>query len=667
MSSEPPPPPPPPPHLHPQPHNIDYLKIIRSPTGIYRWLDGIGESGGQPVPPSNNVPNGPLSGNQYVMDNEVDLKSPSSGTHAPASRKEGDSAESSQESVQAEEALNKSHQHALDVAQQFPSIGAQRLPLNQQSYADYSFENPPVPNSTDNANQGIHDRNNQQPNPMGLPLQGFTPQGMPLNQQFFVNQPRNSFEYPATPYLTNNSNQGMQDGNNRTEYPSYPAALQYGKINTSPTPWELSKNDITGNYHPGNMMTMNSHPSTSRYHSTYPLGQIAHQTDMTTGTINTMNYPSGTSGQVLGNSLFYPVNGPNQFPFNDPNQFSPVTGSNLFNPVNGPNQFLPVTGSNQFHLVNDPSQFPFHGPSQFLPVDRSNQIVPLVPRQQNDVFHSSHGLPNPTPVSVGRAIDYPSESGSSNGASDELTSNEVETLDDIRNETATPHDHTDDQRAPGSVGAGLDVPNVPDNMPSAQHTVSNNQGGMPSSVDDRMDTQQDWTLFGTLSIISSLAQVFNFFADADQPSNANYSGPLFPQDARPRRSLPFGRVPMYASNIEATAAALVPGEADTRSAWDFPPNIPSTLTSDNRQSQMETPQASNPYRTSARIQRSDTRMEPSQFTNRVNKSIRRRKPATAQRLQSQIANNASSVLEQLASQTVEAQKDSDIDAEFEEE
>ncbi|ATZ58500.1 hypothetical protein BCIN_16g02670 [Botrytis cinerea B05.10] len=525
-----------------------------------------------------------------------------------------------------------SHQHVLGMAQQFPSIGAQRLPLNQQSYADYSFENPPVPNSTDNANQGIHDRNNQQPNPMGLPLQGFTPQGMPLNQQFFVNQPRNSFEYPATPYLTNNANQGMQDGNNRMEYPSYPAALQYG------------------NYYPGNMMTMNSHPSASRYHSTYPLGQIANQTGMTTGTINTMNYPSGTSGQVLGNSLFYPVNGPNQFPFNDPNQFPPVTGSNLFNPVNGPSQFLPVTGSNQFYLVNDPSQFPFHGPSQFLPVDRSNQIVPLVPRQQNDVFHSNHGLPNPTPVSVGRAIDYPSESGSSNGASDELTSNEVETLDDIRNETATPHDHTDDQRAPGPVGAELDVSNVPDNMPSTQHTVSNNQGGMPSSVDDRMDIQQDWTLF-----------------DADQPSNANYSGPLFPQDARPRRPLPFGRVPMYASNIEATAAALVPGEADTRSAWDFPPNIPSTLTSDIRQSQMETPQASNPYRTSARIQRSDTRMEPSQFTNRVNKSIRRRKPATTQRLQSQIANNASSVLEQLASQTVEAQKDSDIDAEFEEE
>lgn len=60
-------------------------------------------------------------------------------------------------------------------------------------------------------------------------------------------------------------------------------------------------------------------------------------------------------------------------------------------------------------------------------------------------------------------------------------------------------------------------------------------------------------------------------------------------------------------------------------------------------------------------------MEPSQFTNRVNKSIRRRKPATTQRLESQIANNASSVLEQLASQTVEEQKDSDIDAEFEEE
>ncbi|KAK6597309.1 hypothetical protein H4I95_09580 [Botrytis cinerea] len=617
MSSEPPPPPPPP-HLHPQPHNIDYLKIIRSPNSIHRWLDGIGESGGQPVPPSNNVPNGPLSGDQYVMDNGVDLRSPSSGTHAPASRKEGDSAESSQESVQAEEALNRSHQHALGVAQQFPSIGAQRLPLNQQSYADYSFENPPVPNSTDNANQGIHDRNNQQPNPMGLPLQGFTPKGcLSINSSSSIN--------PETA-------SSMQDGNNRMEYPSYPAALQYG------------------NYYPGNMMTMNSHPSASRYHSTYPLGQIAHQTGMTTGTINTMNYPSGTSGQVLGNSLFYPVNGPNQFPFNDPNQFPPVTGSNLFNPVNGPSQFLPVTGSNQFYLVNDPSQFPFHGPSQFLPVDRSNQIVPLVPRQQNDVFHSNHGLPNPTPVSVGRAIDYPSESGSSNGASDELTSNEVETLDDIRNETATPHDHTDDQRAPGPVGAELDVPNVPDNMPSTQHTVSNNQGGMPSSVDDRMDTQQDWTLF-----------------DADHPSNANYSGPLFPQDARPRRPLPFGRVPMYASNIEATAAALVPGEADTRSAWDFPPNIPSTLTSDIRQLQMETPQASNPYRTSARIQRSDTRMEPSQFTNRVNKSIRRRKPATTQRLQSQIANNASSVLEQFASRNVEAQKDSDIDAEFEEE
>ncbi|KAK6595648.1 hypothetical protein H4I96_09967 [Botrytis cinerea] len=618
MSSEPPPPPPPPPHLHPQPHNIDYLKIIRSPNSIHRWLDGIGESGGQPVPPSNNVPNGPLSGDQYVMNNGVDLKSPSSGTHAPASRKEGDSAESSQESVQAEEALNRSHQHVLGMAQQFPSIGAQRLPLNQQSYADYSFENSPVPNSTDNANQGIHDRNNQQPNPMGLPLQGFTPKGcLSINSSSSIN--------PETA-------SSMQDGNNRMEYPSYPAALQYG------------------NYYPGNMMTMNSHPSASRYHSTYPLGQIAHQTGMTTGTINTMNYPSGTSGQVLGNSLFYPVNGPNQFPFNDPNQFPPVTGSNLFNPVNGPSQFLPVTGSNQFYLVNDPSQFPFHGPSQFLPVDRSNQIVPLVPRQQNDVFHSNHGLPNPTPVSVGRAIDYPSESGSSNGASEELTSNEVETLDDIRNETATPHDHTDDQRAPEPVDTELDVSNVPDNMPSTQHTVSNNQGGMPSSVDDRMDIQQDWTLF-----------------DADQPSNANYSGPLFPQDARPRRPLPFGRVPMYASNIEATAAALVPGEADTRSAWDFPPNIPSTLTSDIRQSQMETPQASNPYRTSARIQRSNTRMEPSQFTNRVNKSIRRRKPATTQRLESQIANNASSVLEQLASQTVEEQKDSDIDAEFEEE
>ncbi|TEY52019.1 hypothetical protein BOTCAL_0261g00190 [Botryotinia calthae] len=480
-----------------------------------------------------------------------------------------DAAESSQEGVQAEAALTRSHQNVLAIAQRFPFIGAQRFPLNQQFHANNSFENPPVANSADNANQGIHDRNNQQFNPMGPQLQGVIPQGLPPHQQFHTNQLGNGFEYPATPYLTDNANQGMYDRNNRMEYPPYPAALQHGKMNTSPTPWELSKNDIIGN-----MITMNNHPSAPHYNNVQLLGQTAHQMGMTTGTMNTMdNYPRGTGDQVFWNNPFYPMNDPSQFPLNGPDQFLPL---------NGPSQFPPVTGPNQFYPFNDPSQFPLNGPNQFLPFNDPGQFPPVAGSNQ-----------------------FPPVIGS-------------------------------DQ--------------VPPVNSSNQHTVGNNQGDMPSSVGDQMDLQQDWALF-----------------DANYPLNANYSGPLFPQDAGPRSPLPFGSDPMYASNFEPTATALVPGEADTRSARDFPPNIPNTLASDFRYPQIETPQPSNPSRMHALIQRSGTRMDSARFTNRVHKSIRRKKPAKTQKLQSQIGNNASCESEHLASQTVEAQKDSDADVESEEE
>ncbi|KAF7889004.1 hypothetical protein EAF00_009304 [Botryotinia globosa] len=201
----------------------------------------------------------------------------------------------------------------------------------------------------------------------------------------------------------------------------------------------------------------------------------------------------------------------------------------------------------------------------------------------------------------------------------------------------------------------LYMADAPDNMPPNQHIDQSNQGEMPTSGGDQMDTSEDQIQFGKLSTVAPLAQLFDLFLDAPQPSNTINSGPFFPQDTSSRQPLQLDRNPTATSNVEETEAALDSGEAGTRSARIFPPNIPGTLAPSMHQAQMEAPQTRNQFKHPARNDKSDTRKDPPQDANRVNKSIRRKKPAKTQKLQSAIANSASQLLEESASQAAEAQ------------
>ncbi|TGO22258.1 hypothetical protein BPAE_0175g00010 [Botrytis paeoniae] len=464
--------------------------------------------------------------------------------------------------------------------------------------------------------------------------------------------------------------------------------------------------------------TTNNHFFQPRYGGLQPPGQRAHQTDMTIGMMNPMNnYQGGINGQVSENN--------------------PVSTHHT-NHENGISWNIP-----QYQEVQRNEDMLYNGHGNMASTQQAVQ-------SSGDRMPTNH-LPSSTPhhVILARFEDSPynnhpdeySEETSDEDEDDEdlshsslttpsdMASNQYTVRDTQSPEPATPSGYASDQRAPGSVGTGvnvpndpgdmssnqqidsneqdsdvpdvpgnmppsqhivhseqdldvanvlgnmlpnqhivhneqdLDVPNILDNMPSNQHEVRNDQDDIPASGDDEMDISHDQILFGKLSTITPLAQLFNLIPDAAQPFNAINSGPLLPQDASSRQTLQLDSNPTPTSNVEETGAALDPGEVYTGSAMDLSPNIPSTLAPNVHQPQMETPQASNPFRHLARNEKSDTRKDSSRSANRVNKSIRRRKPAKTQKLQSAIANSASQLLEESASQAVEAQNESDTSVE----
>ncbi|KAF7944233.1 hypothetical protein EAE96_010635 [Botrytis aclada] len=167
------------------------------------------------------------------------------------------------------------------------------------------------------------------------------------------------------------------------------------------------------------------------------------------------------------------------------------------------------------------------------------------------------------------------------------------------------------------------------------HMPIDHQGDMPTPSGDQMNTPQDQTLLGTLNDIVPLWQLFDFLPGSAEPFKSIYSGPLFSQEARSRQPLQFGSDPTLAFRVH--------------------------------NSQMETLQASNLLnRHPAGNQKANTRKKNfSQSANRVNKSIRRRKPAKAQKLQSAIAESASQLLDKSTAQAMEAQNDPDADGDYE--
>ncbi|TGO48167.1 hypothetical protein BCON_0249g00150 [Botryotinia convoluta] len=640
----------PPPQPQPQPQ--DCRSLISSPDRVYRWIEGTGEFNDQPISPSNNVPNSPLSGNQYVMDDGVNLRSPSIGSRPGASHDDVFAASFNQEGAQ---------------------VGA-----------DFTG-------------------NNQQPNQETSNALLSQPQASYYNMLGQIQQRneyrlRNIYEYSPIPNSVDNAHQGIHDGNNRVDYPSNSTALQ------------------NSNNYSGNMMPMNNYSSQPRYGGLQPPSQRAHQTNMTTGMttgmMNTMNnYQSGMSGQVSENNPVHSVNPTHHFA-----RFA----SDL-------NTYRTYTNYDNGVFWDDPRYQEAQRNDHMLCNCHSNMASTQLADQGHGDRMSTNHLPYMTPqhVILDRFEDSPYNSrpnANSQQTSDEdqsynslttpsnMTSNQYAVRDTQSPVPATPSGYASDQRAPGPVGTGLDVPNVldnmppnqhivhneqdldvanvlgnmlpsqhivrneqdsdepnvPSNMPPSEHTVRNDQGDMPTSSGDQMDTPHDQILFGKPSTIAPLAQPFDLILDAAQPFNAINSGPSFPQDNSLRQLLQLDSNPTPTSNIEETGAALDSGEADTRSVRDFPPNIPGTLASNVHQPQTETPQASNPLRNIARNQKADTRKDSSRAANRVNKSIRRRKPAKTQKLQSAIANSASHLLEGSTTQAVEAQNDSETSVESEE-
>ncbi|TGO37225.1 hypothetical protein BHYA_0102g00100 [Botrytis hyacinthi] len=716
MSSPPPP--------EPQPQPQDCRTLIRSPDRIHRWINGAGEFNNQPISPSNNVPNSPLSGNQYDLDG-VNLRSPSIGSRT------GDSE---------------------DV---FAAAFGQE---NTQTGAGFTGNNQQPNQEATNASNALLGQLNTHHNLVGQIQQ--------RNEHLLGN----IYELSPIPNPGDNTHQGLHDANNRVEDPPNSTALRYGEMNTSPTSSELSNNDITDNQYTSTMMNLLpqspygdlQNPS-QRAHQTptasgmmralvdhflQPPGQRAHQIDMITGMINpTNNYQGGMHGQVSENN---PVptqhtNHENGGLWNNPQDQEVQQNDHMLNnynmdstlqavPSSGdrmPTNHLPGTtpqyvtlqsiehspynpqpnASPQQTYFVDESDDDFTTPSHTLTTPSQMLTIPYTVRDaQSSVPHTPSGYVSdqraPGPVGTGLGVSNVPGDMSSNqhippngqgfnvaGVPDNMQSNQ-QIYSNAQGFDAPniPGDMLSSQyevfnnqdlggpSAPGDMASNqyeltndednmlpnqhivhneqdLDIANAPGNMPQSEHIDRNDQGDMPASGGDQMDTSEDQIPFGRLSTIAPLAQLFDSIPDAPQPFNAINSGPFFPQDTSSRQTFQLDSNPTTASNVEEAGAALDSGEVDTQSARIFPPNIPGTLAPTAHQPQMETSQARIPFKHPARNEKSDTRKDSPRDANRVNKSIRRRKPAKTQKLQSAIANSASQLLEESASQAVEAQND----------
>ncbi|TGO84468.1 hypothetical protein BPOR_0501g00020 [Botrytis porri] len=623
----------------PQPQLANCRTLIRSPDRVDRWMQGTGEFSNQPMSPSNNVPNSPPSGNQYGLDDGVILSSPSVGSRPQNSPHDVFAAPITQENMRA---------------------GA-------------GFTDPEISNAP--PNQAL----------AGFDYEAFLGELQQRNEHIL----HNMGEYPPIPNLGDNAHQDFHDGNNRVDDPYNMTALQNSKMNTSLTPHKLPNDDIIGNDYSRNMMPMDVYSFQPRYDDLQPFGQGAHRTDanMTTGMMNTTNNHQQSMGnQVMENIPLQSVNPPHYFADieSDLRNYQPY--SNYDNGILPNNPGYQGFQGSDYMLWNYGNMAPTQPAVQSYGDRMSNHNLAYVPPQHviADRFEDSpYGLESDED-SQETSDDDDDEDGSGRSLGEPINMASDQSAVRYTQSPTTVSGYISDQRVPGLVGTGLnaanapdnissskdevlhaqglsvpnvlgdmpsnqhtdhneqdlDIANVPDNMQSNQHIVHSEQGNMPTSGGAQMDTLQDQIL-----------------SDAAQPFNTINYGPYFPQDTSSRQALQLDSNPTLISNFAEPRVALNSREADTRSARYFPPNLPSTMASSVRQSQMETPRAVNPFRNPARNEKSDTRKNSSRSANRVNKSIRRKRPAKTQKLQSAIANSALQLLGESTSQAVEAQND----------
>ncbi|KAF7879783.1 uncharacterized protein EAF02_007953 [Botrytis sinoallii] len=423
------------------------------------------------------------------------------------------------------------------------------------------------------------------------------------------------------------------------------------------------------------MNRVNHYYSQQYYGGSQPQGQRAHQRGMTTGMMNPMNnYQGGIIGQASENNTVptHYTNHGNNISWNIPQHQDVQRNDHMLynNNMVSTQQAVQSSGSRmptnplpytipqnailerdnsrhnaEYHEMSDDEDDEDDGDGSFTTPSHplttpsevaSNQYTVRV--TQSPLPHTPSGYASdqraPGPVNTGLGVlnvpvhneqgsDVPIVPGdmppNQHIVHSEQDLHAANVLSNMLSNQHTVHNDQD-----------LDVPNVSSNMTQNEHTVRNEQGDMPASDGDQMDTSEDRIL-----------------SDAAQPFNAINSGPFSPQYASSRQLLQLDSNPTATSNVEETGAALDSEEADTRSAMDFSPNIPGTLASNAHQLQMETSRASTPLKHPAMNQKSDTRKDSSQSANR----------AKTQKLLSAIANSASQLLEESASQDVEAQND----------
>ncbi|TGO19299.1 hypothetical protein BTUL_0005g01490 [Botrytis tulipae] len=744
----------------PQPLPKDPRSLIRSPGRVYRWIEGTGEFN-QPISPSNNIPDSPTSGNPYDLDG-VNLRSPSIGSR-PAAPHDVFAAAFNQDDAQAgagftgnnqqpnPEAVNASNALLGQMTTHHNLVG--QIQQRNEHLLSNMYELSPIPNSGDNARPAIPAGNNRVEDPPNLTLLQYHYENRNALLNLFPDSPYSDFPNPDQRALQMNTDSGMMNTmNNYSFQPGYgglqppgqranQADAATGMMNTmndySAQPrysglQPLDRRAYQADTATGMMNTMNNNSSQPRYGGLQPLGQRENQFDMATGMMNPMNnYQGGMHGQVSENNPVstYHIDYQNDVFVNNP-QYQEVQQNDVF----GNNPQYQEFQQNDHMLDNynmDSTQQAVQSSGDNMPAN----YLPGTTPQQNILESIEHPPRNPQPNASPQQVYHVSES-------DDAFTTPTHSLTTPSQNNAVPHTpsgYVSDQRAPGAVGTGLGVPNVPGNMTSGQHVVQNeqgfdvpdipdnmqsnqyevfnnqglggpnalgdmpsnqyevandedsmlpnqhivqheqdlymadapgnmpqsehidrnDQGEMPTSGGDQMDASEDRIQFGRLSTVAPLAQLFDSIPGAPQPFNTINSGPFFPQDNSSRQPLQLYSNPTATSNVEETGAALDSGEAHTRSARIFPPNIPGTLAPNVHQPQMEAPQARNQFKHPARNDKSDTRKDPPRDATRVNKSIRRRKPAKTQKLQSAITNSASQLLEESASQDVEAQNHSE--------
>ncbi|TGO49639.1 hypothetical protein BOTNAR_0423g00010 [Botryotinia narcissicola] len=769
----------------PQPQPEDTRSRIRSPGRIHRWMDGTGEFN-QPISPSNNVPNIPPSGNPYDLDG-VNLTSPSIGPR-PAAPHDVFAAAFNQDGAQAgagftghnqqpnQEAPNTSDALLGQMTTHHNLVG--QIQQRNEHLLGNMYELSPIPNSGDNAHQAIPAGNNRVENPPNSTLLGYrkmntSPTSSELvNNDAIDNQNRNALLnfFPDSPYgefqpldqraLQMNTASGIMNAMNNYSYqPGYGGLQPPGqRVHQADTASGMmnTMNDYsfqpryTGLQPPGQtankadtatgmMDTMNNNPSQPRYGGLQPPGQRENQTDMTrrtmiasmadhfcqslgqrarqfdmaAGMMNPMNnYQGGMHGQVpvINSVPTHHTDNQNDVFGNNPQDQEDQQTDHMLNNYNmdSAQQAVQSSGDNmptsnlpgttpQQNILESIEQPPHNpqpnaSPQQVHYVDESDDAFTTpdhsltTPSQNMPVPHTPSGYVSDqrAPGAVGTGLGVPNVPGNMSSGqhvvqneqgfdvpdiSDNMQSNQYEVFNDGENMLPNQHIVQNEQ----DFGA----PNVPDNMPPNEHIVQHEQdlymadapgnmpqnehidrndpGEMPTSGGDQMDTSEDRNQLGRLSTVAPLAQLSDSIPDAPETFNTINSGPFFPQDTSSRQPLQLDSNPTATSNVEEAGAAFDTEEAGTRSARIFPPNIPGTLAPSMHQAQMEAPHACNTFKHPARNDKSDTRKDPPRDANRVNKSIRRRKPAKTQKLHSEIANSASQLLEKSASQAAEAQ------------